>query len=58
MNPKIIVCYDDHPNEVVDKFSKALKEFGLFVADVTPENGETIEVVITKNKPKKEWGDK
>ncbi len=52
---KLVFHHDSDGLDYISAFAEAIKPFGLYVADVTKENGETLEVIVTDTKPEKEW---
>ena len=48
---KLVFRHDSNELDYIDAFTKALKEFGISVLDVSPENGETIELILTDATP-------
>ena len=54
-SPKLVFHHDTDGLDYISAFAAAIKPFGLYVVDVTKEDGETLEVIITDEKPEKEW---
>ena len=53
---KILVFYHDSDGlDYISAFAAAIKPFGLYVEDLTKDNGETVEVIVRDTKPEKEW---
>lgn len=47
--------HDTDGLDYISAFASSLKQFGLYVADVTEEGQDSISVIITDESPEKEW---
>lgn len=55
---KLVFYHDSDGLDYISAFAKAIKPFGIYVIDVTPKKGETVEVVVTDKPPaegQEEW---
>lgn len=50
-------CDDCDPLDIIDGFKVALKQFGIYIEDVTELDSEQISIAITDVRPDKELGD-
>ena len=55
---KLVFHHDSNELDYINAFQRAIKPFGLYVLDVTKEDAETLEVIVSNEAPKepdKEW---